>query len=151
LLSEIFHQGKLLEILRRSKAAFDKCFKVSTTEKVINSRTLYYMGIIKKIPQNEKGMEISTAESELIRDFPSILKEDNPKVLAKFIAAHDRESGTNIQDEVAPDEIKGKRARVITELEAAAGKAKKQKVAKSEVTKKRRGKADTSITKEKIK
>jgi hypothetical protein len=54
LLSEIFHQGKLLKILRRSKPASDKCLKVSTAEKIINSRTLYYMGIIEKVPHNEK-------------------------------------------------------------------------------------------------
>jgi hypothetical protein len=73
-------------------------------------------------------MEISIAESEMIMDFPSISKKNNPEVLAGYVAAHARESGANIQDEVSPDAIKGKRARVITESEAAGGKAKKQKV-----------------------
>jgi hypothetical protein len=163
LLSEIFHQGKLLEILRRSKATSDKCFKVSTADKIINSRTLCYMGFIDKIPSKERGMEFSTADLEVIMDFPSITKENNPEVLAELIAAHDKESGANNQDKVAPDApvtAKGKRARIITESEAAAGKAKKQKVAKSKETnsdnapglkaKKRRGKGETVITKEQL-
>jgi hypothetical protein len=120
------------------------------------------MRIIKELPLNENGLKESTAESELIRDFPPILKEDNPEVLAGYIAAHARESGANTLDEVvpdAPDGTKGKRARTSTESEAASAKAKKQKVAKSEATnysapgakaKRRRSKGETVITKEQL-
>jgi hypothetical protein len=122
------------------------------------------MNIIKEVSLDEKGLEKSTAESEQIMDFPSISKENNPEVLAGYIAAHARDSNANIQDENfpdAPERTKGKRTRIITESEAAGAKAKKQKVAKSEATKhvsvsvstpkRRRGKGDTSITKEEVK
>jgi hypothetical protein len=122
------------------------------------------MNIIKEVSLDEKGLEKSTAKSEQIMDFPSISKENNPEVLARYIAAHARESNANIQDENvhhAPEGIKGKRTRINTESEAAGAKAKKQRVAKSEATKhdnasvstpkRKRGKGDTSITKEEVK
>jgi hypothetical protein len=129
LLSEIFHQGRVLEFLRRTKDASDKCFKVSTAEKTISSRSLYFLHFIKQVPQDEKFMEMTTAESEIIRNFPSIIKENNPEVLAGLVAAY-RESGANSQEEVATAKVRGKKAKTTSELEAAAGKAKQQKVAK---------------------
>jgi hypothetical protein len=164
LLSEIFYQGKLLEILGRFKPVSDSCFKITTSEKIINSRTLFYMNIIKEVSLDEKGLEKSTAETELMVDFPSISKDNNPEVLAGCIVAHARESNVNIEDENVPDApegIKGKRTRINTEFEAAGAKAKKQRVAKSEATKhdsasvstpkRRRGKGDTLVTKEEVK
>jgi hypothetical protein len=59
----------MLEILRRSKDASDKCFKVSTAEKSISSRSLYFMHFIEKIPQDERIMELSEAETDAIRIF----------------------------------------------------------------------------------
>jgi hypothetical protein len=74
LLSEIFYQGKLLEILRRFKPASDRCFKITTFEMIINSRTLVYMGIITEVSLNENGLEKSIAELEHIMDFSFHLK-----------------------------------------------------------------------------
>jgi hypothetical protein len=82
LLSEIFHQGGLLEILRKIKPASDSCFKVTTSDKIINSKTLYAMRIIKNLPVNENWMEKTTAESEPAKNFPSILQENNPEVFS---------------------------------------------------------------------
>jgi len=123
------------------------------------------MKIIRKFSPNEKDLKESTFQSELMMDFPPISKEDNPEVLAEYIAAHAKETGATIQDEDIPDtsdgaplRVKGKRTKVDTESEAPVAKAKKQKVAKSEATnydsasapapKRKRAKGDTSITNE---
>jgi len=177
LLSEIFSQGRLLETLRKSKLASDRVLR-TTTGKIINVKTLQNMKIIRKFSPNEKDLKESSVQSELMRDFPPISKEDNPDVLAGYIAAHARESGVTTQDEDIPDSsigaplrVKGKRTKVDAESEAAVAKAKKQKVAKSEATnydsskaakseatnydsasaptpKRKRGKGDTSISNE---
>jgi len=67
-----------------------------------------------------------------MRDFPPISKEDNPEVLAGYIAAHAKESGATTQDEDIPNSsndaplrVKGKRTKVDTESEVAVAKAKK--------------------------
>jgi hypothetical protein len=88
-------------------------------------------------------MEMTTAESEMIRDFPSIIKENDSEVLARLVTAHDKESGANSQDEVSPVKIKGKKAKVVIESEVTAEKDKQQKVAK-----RKRRKAKTAISKE---
>ena len=52
LLSEIFTQGKILEILRRSNLASDQVLRTKTG-KMINGKTLQNMKIIKKFSLNE--------------------------------------------------------------------------------------------------
>jgi len=83
LLSEIFSQGKLLETLRRNKLASNKALG-TVTGKIINGKTLQNMKIIRKFSPNEKDLKESVAQSELMRDFPPISKEDNPEVLAEL-------------------------------------------------------------------
>jgi len=166
LLSKIFSQGKLLEILRKSKLATDRNLG-TVTGKIINGKTLQNMKIIRKFSPNEKDLKESTVQSELMMDFPPISKEDNPDVLAEYIATHAKETSETIQDKDIPDtsdgaplRVKGKRTKVDTESEAPVAKAKKQKVAKSEATnydsasapapKRKRAKGDTSITNEEV-
>ena len=86
LLSEIFSQGGLLETLRKSKLASDKVLGTAIG-KIINGKTLQNMKIIRKFSPNEKDLKESSLQSELMRDFPPITKEDNPEVLAGYIAA----------------------------------------------------------------
>jgi hypothetical protein len=71
-------------------------------------------------------MEMTTAEFEIIRDFPSIFKENNPEILAETVAAYFIESGDNSQEEAAPIKVKGKKAKVTSESEVIDGKAKQQ-------------------------
>jgi len=130
LLFEIFSQGKLLETLRKSKLTFDRVLGTATG-KIINGKTLQNMKIIRKFSPNEKDLKESSVQSELMRDFPPISKEDNPEVLAGYIAAHAKESGVTTQDEDIPDtsngaplRVKGKRTKADTESEAAVAKAK---------------------------
>jgi len=85
LLSEIFTQGKLLETLRKNNLASDKTLR-TRTGKMINGKTLQNMKIIKKFSPNEKDLKESTAPTKLMKDFPPIYQERNPKVLAKLVA-----------------------------------------------------------------
>jgi hypothetical protein len=88
LLSEIFYQGRVLDFLKKTRGASDKCFKVSTAERTISSRSLFSMNFIKKTPEDEKWIEMTTAETEIIRDFPSIFKESNSEILAQSVAEY---------------------------------------------------------------
>ena len=65
------------------------------------------MKIIRKFSPNEKDLKESSVQLELMRDFPPILKEDNPEVLAGYIVAHAKESGETTQDEDIPDSSDG--------------------------------------------
>jgi len=123
------------------------------------------MKIIRKFSPNEKDLKESVAQSELMRNFPPISKEDNPEVLAELIAAYAKESGGIIQDKDTPDipddaplRVRAKRTKTDDDSEADVAQAKKQKKAKSEATnydsvsapspKRKRGKGKSSITSE---
>jgi len=150
LLSEIFHQGKLLETLRSYKQASDRCFTVTTSDRILNNKSLYAMKVISKLPIDEKWIDLTTAESEPLKNFPSILQENNPEVLASLVAAHARESGVNIVAvAAAPDVSKGKRARTSSESDAAG--TKKQKVGAASIPMKRSKEAKTEESKPKKK
>ena len=97
LLSEIITQGKLLETLRRNNLASDKTLR-TRTGKMINGKTLQNMKIIRKFSPNEKDLKESTAQTELMKDFPLIFKERNPEVLNELISAFVKESGGIIVD-----------------------------------------------------
>ena len=87
------------------------------------------MKVISENPVDEKWIELTTAESEPLKDFPSILQENNVEVLASLVAAHARESGANnVAAAAAPDVSKGKRARTSAESDAAKDKGKKKKI-----------------------
>jgi len=164
LLSEIFTQGKLLETLRRHKLVSDKTLR-TVTGKIINGKTLQNMKIIRKFSPNEKDLKESAVQTELMRDFPPISKEENPEVLAELIAAYAKESGgiildddtPNIPDE-APLRVRGKRAKTDDGSEAASARTKKQMKDKSEATnldsmhapapKRKRDKGESSMIKD---
>jgi len=160
LLSEIFTQGKLLETLRRNKLASEKALG-TVTGKIINGKTLQNMKIIKKFSPNEKDLRESVVQTELMKDFPPISKERNPKVLAEQIAAYVKESGGIILDDDTPDvpdeaplKVRGKRAKFDDRSEAAGVQTKKSKKDKSEASnpdcipatapKRKRGKGESS-------
>jgi len=164
LLSEIFTQGKLLETLRRHRPASDRSLK-TVTGKIINVKTLQNMKIIRKFAPSEKDMKEFAVQTELMRDFPPISKEDNPEVLAELIATYAKESGGIILDKDTPDipdeaplRVRGKRAKIDDHSEVAGVQTKKQKLDKSEATnydsmpaptpKRKRGKGESSINAE---
>jgi len=163
LLSEIFTQGKLLETLRSHRLASDKALG-TVTGKFINGKTLLNMKIIRKFSPNEKDLKESAVQTELMRDFPPISKEDNPEVLAELIAAYAKESRGIILDKDTPDipdeapfKVRGKRAKTDDGSEAAGAQTKKQKLDKFEATnydsmpapapKRKRGKGESYVIK----
>jgi len=160
LLSEIFTQGKLLETLSRYELASDKTLR-TTTGKIINGKTLQNMKIIKKFSPNEKDLKESAVQSALMNDFPPIIKERNPEVLAKLIAAFVKESEDIILDDETsgiPDDtplrVRGKRAKSVEGSEAAGVQTKKAKKDKSEASdnisasapKRKRRKGESSLS-----
>jgi len=158
LLSEIFIQGKLLEIFRKNNLASDKTFR-TRTGKMINGRTLQNMKIIKKFSPNEKDLKESTAPTKLMKDFPPIYQERNPEVLAKLVADSVKESGISLDAEalVAADEpLQVRRKRTATDAgsEASGAQTKRFKKDTSEasatdnssapIPKTKRGKGESS-------
>jgi len=138
LLSEIFTQGQLVRTLKNLGKASDKFLRIRTG-KIINGKTLQYMKIIKKFSPSEKDLKESTAPTQLMNDFPPILKEKNPEVLNKLIAEFVKETGGIMVDDDTPagsDEVplQVRRKRTNTEdgSEASGAQTKKSKVDKSE-------------------
>jgi len=133
LLSEIFYQGGVLKTLDKFNLVSDRVLGINTG-RMISGKTLYNMKAIEIILTDAKDLKESDTPSQTIRDFPSILKEDNPDALTAYLAEFAKESADATQK---------------TEV----AKARKQKAAKSEATnsevvaapKRKRGKADSNI------
>ena len=92
LLSEIFYQGGLLRTLETFNLASDRVLGVSTG-RMINGTSLYNMKAITSILTDSKDLKESEAPLPLIRNFPSVLQENNPEVLSAYLAAFAKESG----------------------------------------------------------
>jgi len=157
LLSEIFIQGKLLEIFRRNNLASDQALRTKTG-KMINGKTLQNMKIIKKFSPSEKDMKESTTPTKLMKDFPPIYQERNPEVLAKLVADSVKESGIRLDTEApaadeVPLQVRRKRTASDASSEASGAQTKKSRNDKSEVSatdnssapipKRKRGKGET--------
>jgi len=132
LLSEIFTQGKLLEIFKRNNLVSDKFLGTKT------GKTLQNMKIIKKFSPREKDLKELTTPTKLMKDFPPIYQERNPKVLAKLVADSVKESGISLvaEDPEAADEVplQVRRKRTATDagLEASGAQTKKSRKDTSE-------------------
>ncbi|RHN51473.1 hypothetical protein MtrunA17_Chr6g0468941 [Medicago truncatula] len=140
LLSVIFVQGRLLNYLKNYGVSSDEELG-TVTGKIINGRTLQFMNIIKEFHPHNKDLKESTVQSDLMKDFPLISKEDNPEVLYQFITAHFKETGEIISYASipgtmggAPLKIKWKRTKIIEKEDAPAPKSKRAKVAKTEAS-----------------
>jgi len=158
LLSEIFTQGQLVKTLKSLGKASDKSLR-TITGKIINGKTLQNMKIINKFSPNEKDLKESTVQTQLVKDFPPILKEKNPEVLNKLIVEFVKETGGIIVDDDTPDvpeevPLQSRRKRTTTNAgsEAIGAQTKKSKIDKSVAPKqvissastKKRGKAESS-------
>jgi len=166
LLSEIFIQGRLLEIFRRNNLASDQALRTKSG-KTMNGKTLQNMKIIKKFSPSEKDLKESTALTKLMKDFPPIYQKRNPEVLAKLIADSVKESGiildaeaTEVPAEV-PLQVRRKRTATDAGSEASGSQTKKSRKDKSEASnpdnssasihkRKRKGEAHPVNTQEKL-
>jgi len=99
LLSEIFTQGKILEILKNNNLAYDQKLRTKTG-KMINGKTLQNTKIIKKFSPNEKDLKETTAPTKLMTDFPPIYQEKNSKALAKLVAEYAKDSSIRMDTNV---------------------------------------------------
>jgi len=129
LLSEIFTQGKILEILRRNNLDSDN-FLRTRTGKIINGKTLQNMKIIKKFSPNEKDLKESTAPTKLMKDFPSILQEKNHELLSKLVAESVKDAGICLDadtPDVAPLQVRRKRTATDAGSEANEAQTKKSR------------------------
>jgi len=79
LLSEIFHQGGILEAIKLSKAVNDDQLG-TVVGKCINSSTLKHMLLIKEVTKLETDLQESMILSNLIDDFSPFSKEGPPEV-----------------------------------------------------------------------
>ena len=130
LLSEIFIQGKLLEIFRRNNLASDQALRTKTG-KMINGKTLQNMKIIKKFSPSEKDLKESTAPTKLMKDFPPIYLERNLEVFAKLVADSVKESGISLNTEAPaaaeiPLQVRRKRTAFDAGSEASGAQTRSQ-------------------------
>ncbi|KEH15796.1 hypothetical protein MTR_0547s0010, partial [Medicago truncatula] len=138
LLSEIFVQGKLLKYLKESGVSSDEELG-TVVRKIINGKTLRSMRLIDEVTLSEEDLKTKTVQSDLMTDFPSISKEDNPEVLHQYIKAHFQNTGeiisyASIPDKIggAPLKVKGKRSKNVEKDDASAPKPKRAKAVKAE-------------------
>ena len=152
-----------MEIFKRNNLAFDQVLRTKTG-KIINGKTLQNTKIIKKFSPNEKDLKESTAPTKLMKDFPPIIQERNPEVLAKLVADSVKESGFSLDAETTevsaevPLQVRSKRTASDAGSEASGARTKKSRKDKSEasatdnsfapIPKRKRGKGESSIIKD---
>jgi len=113
LLSEIFYQGGLLEVLKNSGVVSND--ELGTmTGKIINGKALRYIQIVEKAIVEENDMKESHIVSDLMEDFPPISKEDNPEVLAAYVVTYFEETRRVIKYSSIPETASGVLLRVAS-------------------------------------
>jgi hypothetical protein len=106
LLSEIFHQGGILEALRLSKLVTYKHLG-TVVGKYINANTLKNMLLIKEVTELPTDLKEYMILSDLITDFPPISKEDPPEVRDACVYDHFQRTIEIIQYSVILDIMYG--------------------------------------------
>jgi len=125
LLSEIFHQGGMLEVLKMSKTVDDNQLE-TVVGKYINGSTLYNMHLVKTVIRMDTDLQESNILSNLMNNFPSICKQDPPDVRAHFVYEHWKATRESIKYSDIPDTMYG------SSLPVASKKRKAKKKATSE-------------------
>jgi len=145
LISEILHQGRILNALKEVNY-FTDAQLVIVTGKIINRSTLKHMKLIKKEDHKVMSTDLmkSTVLSNLMDDFPPICKQDPIEVQVMYMADHFERTGQTIKISDISEEMNGgalpiaksrkSKKRAMTEAEyvkddseKAAKKAKKSK------------------------
>jgi len=108
LLSEIFHQGGILDAIKTSKVSDDKQLD-TVTGKVINGGTLRHMKLIKKADYKKLAtyLKESEAVSYLMVDFPPICMQDPLDIGVSYILKHYETTGETIRMEDVPETMFG--------------------------------------------
>jgi len=125
LLSEIFHQGGMLEVLKMSKAVNDNQLG-TMVGKYINGSTLYNMHLVKAVISMDTDLQESNILSNLMDNFPPICKQDPPDVRAHYMYEHWKTTRETIKYSDIPSTMYG------GSLPVASKKRKSKKKATSE-------------------
>jgi len=96
LLSEIFHQGGMLKVLKLSKAIDDNQLG-TMVGKYINGSTLYNMRLVKTVIKMDTDLQESNILSNLMDKFPPICKQDPSDVRAHYVHEHWKATGETIK------------------------------------------------------
>jgi hypothetical protein len=139
LLSEIFHQGGILEALRLSNLISDEHLG-TVVGKYINATTLKNMYLVEEVTKLPTDLKESMILSDLMVDFPPISNEDPPALRAAYVYDHFQKTGeiisyNSIEDtmyhtplKIATKKRKSKKASSeAVEVEASEPKPKKAK------------------------
>jgi len=102
LLSEIFHQGGVLNVLKMSKVVDDNQLG-TVVGKYINGSTLYNMHMVKTDIKMDTDLQKSNILSLLMDNFPPICKQDPPDVRAHFVCEHWKATRETIKYSDIPD------------------------------------------------
>ena len=125
LLSEIFHQGGMLEVLKMLKAVDDNQLG-TVVGKYINGSTLYNMHLVKTVIRMDTDLQESNILSNLMDNFPLICKQDPSDVIAHYVYEHWKATRETIKYSDIPDTMYG------GSLQVASKKRKAKKNATSE-------------------
>jgi len=141
LISEIFYQGVLLNVLKNNGVVSNEHLG-TMTRKVINGRTLRYMSLVKSFIKLDIDLKESQVVSDLIIDFPPISKQDNLEVLPSYVLLHHERTSEIINYSSIPETQVGAPIRISRKRKA---KKKKTEVEdESEVKPKKQKKAKTA-------
>lgn len=128
LLSEIFYQGGIIEMLKEAQIFTDE--QLGTVRgKIINGETLRAMRLIKAkdVKKSSTDLKPSDAKSDLIPDFPPICKQDPLEVQRAYIMDHYKTYNQKISLKDVPDQMYGGELPV-----AKSRKSKKKQITKEE-------------------
>ena len=108
LISEILHQGRILNALKEVNYFIDAQLG-TVTGKIINGSTLKHMKLIKKEDHKVLSTDLkeSPVLSNLMDDFPPICKKDPIEVQAMYMADYFERTGQTIKISDIPEEMYG--------------------------------------------
>jgi len=106
LLSEIFHQGGMLEVLKLSKVVDDNQLG-TVVGKYLNDSTLYNMHLVKNVIRMDTDLQESNIPSNLMDNFPLICKQDPQDVRAHYVYEHCKATEETIKYSDIPDTMYG--------------------------------------------
>jgi len=106
LISEIFHQGGIIQALNETRFYTDDKLE-TVVGKVINGKTLKNMQLVKKFTPLNTDINESMVVSDLMANFPPICKKDSLAVQMALLTDHFANTGEIIGLEEVPQEMYG--------------------------------------------
>jgi len=92
LISEIFHQGGIIQALNETRFYTDDKLE-TVVGKVINGKTLKNMQLVKKFTPLNSDIRESMVVSDIMANFPPICKKDSLAVQMALLSDHYANTG----------------------------------------------------------